>query len=120
MNITLWIAQVVLASGFIWAALMKLFQSAQKLNAMWPWTAHHPVLVKLTGVLDLLAGLGLVLPMLLNIQPQLTVYTAYASIALMVVAGIFHVSRGEGSQTGINIFFALVAAFIAWGRLKYF
>lgn len=115
-NITLWVAQVILAASFIWAASLKLFQSADKLAQMWPWTAENPGLVKLTGVLDLLAGLGLVLPMLIQLKPKLTVYAAYGTIALMIAASIFHITRGEASQIGINIFFFLVSVFIAWGR----
>lgn len=117
-NIILWLAQVILALGFIWAAAMKLTQPTDKLAEMWPWTADNPSLVMLTGILDLLAGIGLVLPALLRIRPKLTIYAAYGTIALMVVAGIFHVSRGEASQIGINLFFAGLAGFIAWGRQK--
>ena len=51
-NIALWIAQILLAAGFIWAAWMKLLQPADKLAAMWPWTAGREGLVKSTGVLD--------------------------------------------------------------------
>lgn len=116
LNILLWIAQFTLAVGFIWASAMKLFQAAETLAEMWPWAAAHPGLVKFTGILDLLAGIGLVLPSLLRIYPQLTIYAAYATIALMVAASIFHISRGEASQIGINIFFAALALFIAWGR----
>lgn len=116
MNVILWIAQVILAVGFIWAAAMKLFQPADKLAAMWPWTADHAGLVKFTGVLDLLAGIGLVLPAALRIQPKLTIYAAYGTIALMIAASAFHIVRGEASQIGMNIFFAVMAVFIAWGR----
>lgn len=118
MNILLWIAQALVASGFIWAACMKLLQPGDKLAEMWPWTAATPLLVKLTGLLDLLAGVGLILPALLRIRPRLTVYAAYGTIALMIAAGIFHIARSEAGQTGINIFFALMAVFIAWGRQK--
>jgi len=118
MNIILWITQVILASCLIWASLMKLFQPADKLALMWPWTADHGTLVKLTGVLDLLAGIGLILPALLRIQPKLTIYAAYGTITLMVAASIFHISRGEASLIGINICFAIFAVFIAWGRQK--
>lgn len=117
-NVTLWIAQVILALSFVWSAMVKWFQSADKLAEMWPWTANNTSLVKLTGVLDLLAGIGLILPALLSIQPRLTIYAAYATIALMMVASIFHIVRGEASQIGVNIFFAVLAAFIAWGRQK--
>lgn len=116
LNITLWVAQALLAASMIWAAGMKLFQPAEKLSEMWPWVADHPALVKLTGIIDLLAAIGLILPALLRIQPQLTVYAAYGTIALMVAASIFHISRGEASLIGINVFFAALAAFIAWGR----
>ena len=116
LNITLWLAQGILAVSLVWSSTTKLFQSADKLAQMWPWTAENAALVKLTGVLDLLAGMGLLLPSLLRIQPQLTVYTAYGIITLMVAASVFHITRGETSQIGINIVFAIIAAFIAWGR----
>ncbi len=118
LNILLWIAQGLLAASFIWAGSMKLFSSPEKLAALWPWTADNTSLVKLTGVLDLLAGIGLILPGLLRTKPQLTVYAAYGTILLMIAASIFHLSRGEGAQIGANIFFLVLAVFIAWGRSK--
>lgn len=116
LNITLWIAQIVLAISLLWAASMKLIRPADQLTAMWPWTAGHPNLVKLTGVLDLLASIGLVLPMLIRIRPRVTIYAAYGLLALMIAASIFHIARGETAQIGVNIIFALSALFIAWGR----
>jgi hypothetical protein len=116
LNVALWTAQVLLAVSLLWAASMKLFQPAEQLAVMWPWTADHAKLVKLTGFFDLLAGIGLVLPMLFRIQPRLTVYAAYGTIALMVAASLFHIARGEMAQIGVNIFFMLFAMFIAWGR----
>jgi len=118
MDVVLWVAQIILAGSLIWAATMKLFQPVDKLAEMWPWTADHASLAKLTGVVDLLAGIGLILPALLRIQPRLTIYAAYGTIALMIAASIFHIARGEASQIGINIFFAMTAAFVAWGRQK--
>lgn len=116
LNIILWVAQALLALSMLWAAGMKLFQPTAKLAEMWPWVADHPVLVKLTGIIDLIGGVGLIFPALFRIQPQLTVYAAYGTIALMVAASVFHISRGEASLIGINVFFAALAAFIAWGR----
>ncbi len=118
LNIALWVAQVVLATSFIWAGMMKLFQPIEKLSEMWLWTSQVPVeLLKLTGIVDLLGGIGLLLPSLLRIKPKLIPMTAIAIIVLMVCASIFHIVRGESSQIGANIVFALIAAFIAWGRL---
>lgn len=118
LNIALWVAQVLLAATMIWAASMKLFEPVEELATMWPWTAEHPSLVKITGVIDLLAALGLILPMLLNTAPRLTQFAAYGTIVLLIAASAFHISRGEPEAIGVNIFFALLAAFIAWGRRK--
>lgn len=118
LNAALWLAQSLLALTFTWAVYMKLFSPADKLAAMWPWTAGHQALVKFTGIVDLAAGFGLILPMLLRIRPVLTVYAAYGAVLLMAAASIFHISRGEASQIGINVFFAALAIFIAWGRRK--
>lgn len=38
-------------------------------------------------------------------------------VGLMVCASIFHITRGEASLIGVNIIFAVIAGFIAWGRL---
>ncbi|WP_183573666.1 DoxX family protein [Mucilaginibacter sp. X5P1] len=114
-NVILWITQMLLAVTFIWAASMKLFKPA---DLPWQWIKENPNLVKATGILDLLAGIGLLLPALLRIRPQLTIYASYGTIVLMICAIIFHISRGEASQIGFNIFIALIAVFIAWGRQK--
>lgn len=115
LNAILWIVQLLLAATFIWAGTMKLFKPEE---LPWPWIQENPALVILTGVIDLLAGFGLVLPTALRIQPKLTVYAAYGIILLMTAASIFHISRGEGSQIGFNIFVLICAVFIVWGRQK--
>ena len=119
LHITLWIVQVLLAAMLLWAAGMKLFQPVSQLAQQWPWTGQvAPVLVRFTGIIDLLAGFGLILPTLLRIRPRLTALTALLVIVLMITATIFHISRGEASVTGVNIVFAVMAAFVAWGRNK--
>ena len=116
LNIASWVCQILLALTFVWAAGMKLFQPIEELAQMWPWTADNPTLTRITGVFDLLAGLGLVLPAAFRIRPVLTLYAAYGTIALMIAAIVFHVSRGEASQIGFNVFVLVAAMFIAWVR----
>lgn len=118
LNIATWIAQLLLTATLVWAAGMKLFQPIDQLAQMWPWTGDNPTLTKITGIFDLLGGLGLILPAALRIRPAFTVYAAYGVVALMVAAIAFHISRGEGSQTGFNVFVVVVAAFIAWVRSR--
>lgn len=117
LNITLWIVQGLLASSLVWGASIKLFQPIEKLALMWPWTEQiSKNLVKLTGIIDLLAGIGIIAPTLFKIKPQLTVITAWAIVLLMICAAVFHIARGEASQIGANIVFAMMAVFVAWGR----
>ena len=114
MNIILWIAQGLLAATFVWAGFMKIFKPE---DLPFPWIKDNANLAFLTGVIDLLAGIGIVLPTLLRIKPKLTIFVAYGITILMSVASIFHISRGETKDIGFNIFMALIAVFIAWGRL---
>jgi hypothetical protein len=114
LNTILWTIQVLLSVTLIWAASRKLTQTADD----WQWTKDNVGLSIFTGLIDILAAVGLVLPGLLRIKPKLTAYAALGLIALMIAASIFHITRGESSQIGVNIFIALLAAFVAWGRLK--
>jgi uncharacterized membrane protein len=119
LHLALWVAQVVLAASFIWAAGMKLFQPVSKLAAMWPWVLHvADNLVKFTGIVDLLGAIGLIIPSLLRIKPKLTAIASIGIIVLMIAASVFHIARGEALVIGVNIAFAVIAAFIAWGRFS--
>jgi len=118
LHITLWLAQLTLAASLIWATTMKWTQPLAALSTMWPWTGQVPDgFVRFTGLVDLLGAAGLVLPALLRIRPALTPIAALGVVALMVCASIFHIVRGEASVIGVNLVFALLAVFIAWGRL---
>ncbi len=92
---------------------MKLFQPKE---LPFPWVRENSGLILITGIIDLLAGIGIIFPTLLRIQPKLTIYTSYGIIMLMVAACLFHISRGEAKDIGFNVFMALLAVFIAWGR----
>ena len=117
-HIILWVAQVTLAVLFIAGAIMK-FQPIETISAMMPWTGQVPIwVVRLLGLIDLLAAVGLILPSMLRIKPQLTTWAALSIITLMFSAIVFHVSRGEASAIGVNIISAIIALFIVWGRLK--
>ncbi len=115
LNLLLWIAQGLLAVTFVWAGTMKLVKPT---DLPYPWVKDNANLVLLTGIVDLLAGIGIVLPTLLRIKTQLTVFSAYGIVALMVAAIIFHVSRGEVKDIGFNIVMLLIAMVVSWGRHK--
>lgn len=118
LNVLLWIAQGLIALTLIWAAYAKLLQPIEETAKMLPWALDNPKLLTFTGIMDLLGGIGIILPAALKIQPKLSVYAAYGTIVLMIAASIFHVSRGESSLIGMNIFFFMLAVFVVWGRTK--
>lgn len=119
LNIALWLAQVLIALGFCWGGWMKLTTPIPELALMWPWTGDLPAAaVMLLGVIDIAGGLGVLLPALTRIMPQLTVLAALGGVLLQISAALFHASRGEMSEIVVNMIFLSLCAFIAWGRWK--
>lgn len=118
-HIILWVAQVILAAMFLMTGFMKTVQPIEQLSTMLPWVSGVPSgLVRFIGISELLGGLGLILPALLRTKPQLTAWAAIGLATVMILAAIFHFSRGEVSVIGMNMVLLLIAAFIAWGRMK--
>ena len=116
LHIALWIAQSLVALVFIGTGVFKLITPVSTLAGMWPWAGEYPNLLRLTGVIDLCGGIGIVLPALTRIKPGLTVLAALACAVLLVCASAFHLSRGEGANTPFNIVMLALALFVFWGR----
>ena len=116
LHIALWIVQALLALTFIGGGLFKLVTPITTLTGIWSWTGEYPNLLRLTAILDVCGGLGLVLPALTRIRPGLTVLAALGCAALMVSAIVFHLVRGEGADTPINVVLLALLLFVWWGR----
>jgi multisubunit Na+/H+ antiporter MnhG subunit len=61
-----------------------------------------------TAIVDLLGAVGIVLPKLFQIKPQLSRWTAYGILGLMLSAIIFHVVCDEVKVIGFNIFMMIL------------
>lgn len=117
MNIVLWILQVLLAAAFGMAGFTKLSQSIDSLSTMMPWvTAVPALLVPFIGAAEVAGALGLILPGLTKIQPRLTAYAAAGLALVMVLAALFHVSRGELGMIAPPVVLFALSAFVAYGR----
>jgi hypothetical protein len=82
-----------------------------------PWMGQvSPSFLYTTAVVDLLGGLGVLLPSLTRIKPGLTVLAALGCAALQVSAMVFHFSRGEALDTPFNFLLVALSLFVAWGR----
>jgi len=118
LNVITWIVQGILAIILLWAGYTKLFTPKETLAEMWSWTADNQALVVIAGIFDILGGLGILLPSLLKMKLQLTFYAAIGIALLMITAAIFHISRGELSDIGINLFVLLLAGFVIYMMVK--
>ena len=118
-NISLWIAQVLIFGQFVFSGSLKLLLSIEKLTALIHWPADYPAwFTRMTGVFDLAGGIGVLLPALTRIRPRLTVAAACGCIALQACAIAFHMSRGEAARTPLNFVLVSLCIFIVWGRTK--
>ena len=119
MNLALWIVAGLLAAAFAAGGLSKLIIPKEKIAQLpgGKWVEGvSPGFVKATGILDLLAAAGLILPAALGIVPVLVPVAAVGVVLLMIGAGIVRVRYGSpGAIPGDAAYLAL-AAFVAWGR----
>lgn len=117
MNTALWIIQGVLAALFGAAGTFKATQPKEKLLKNLPWVEDFSAQqVKLIGLLELLAAIGLIVPQLTGIVTILTPLAAVGLMLTMIGASITHIRRKEFSSIGINAAFLALSAFVAYGR----
>jgi hypothetical protein len=99
--------------------MQRSLASTEELAANMVWPGDVPAaLVRFIGVSELLGAIGLVLPSLTRIQPRLTPLAAAGLVLVMILAALFHASRGEWGALPIHAVFAALAGFVAWGRWK--
>lgn len=117
MNIVLWIIQILLAAAFGMAGFTKLSQPIEALSGMMPWVTAMPALVvRFIGVAEVAGALGLILPRATKIQPQLTAYAGVGLALVMLLAALFHASRGEFGTIAPSVVLFVLSVFVAYGR----
>lgn len=118
MKALLWTLQITVAVILLISGYTKVFLPHEQVAEAAEWTgAYTEIFVRYIGVLDILGGLGLILPGLLNIYPRITGYTALGIAILMVAAMVLHIDRYEFGAIWINIFILIAGVIIAYGRL---
>ena len=123
MNIVLWIIQILLALFFVALGFLHVSKPLAEIREMgdgrMAWVEDVGERnFKLIGILEILGGIGLILPQLTGILPWLTPVAALGLFLLMIAAAIFHVRRGDGMESlMMNIVPGLMALFVAVGRL---
>jgi len=116
MHVVLWVLQALLAAAFFAHGWMLLFPPPSVVEQM---NASLPRWFQLfLGVAEVAAAVGLTLPGLTHILPQLVPAAAAGVIVIMVSATIFHLVRGEISSAGITLLLLAMATFVAYMRWR--
>ena len=119
LNVTLWVAQSLLAAAFLMAGFMKLLTPYDDLAQKLEFVRDVPRwLPRFIGLCEVAGAVGLILPALTRIKPLLTAAAAASLASLMALACAFHLMRGEIDHLAPPIILGLLAAFVAWGRFS--
>lgn len=118
LHITLWVAQFILGITFSLAGIMKLITPISELKTYLSWVNEMPEWLIVIGISEMLGGIGLLIPSLLNIYPRISAFAAIGLLTIMALAAGYHLIHAEYSALPINILFGSLSYFIAWGRLQ--
>ncbi|MQB46004.1 DoxX family protein [Rhizobium sp. ICMP 5592] len=119
--ILFWIAQLILASLFGLAGVMKTFMAPEALAASGiNYATELPYwLLRFIGICELSGAIGIVLPTLTRILPRLAPLAALGFVMIQVLAIGFHAVRGELAMAlPLNIVLLSLSLFVLWGRSK--
>lgn len=117
MNIILWILQILLGLLFIFAGVMKFVMSVEQMNAEAP-VVMPGLFLHFIGLCELLGGLGLILPSLLRIKPQLTPLAAFGLAIIMAGATITGLMGPMKVGAALPFIICLLCLFVAYGRWR--
>jgi putative oxidoreductase len=119
MNRLLWVLQVVFGVYFVAIGVMH-FVVPDGLPPLMGWMYElSEGLHTASGIAEILGGLGLILPGVTRIRPELTIWAAAGLALVMIGAAVWHAGRdGEAVNIALNLFNAAVLGFIAYGRAR--
>lgn len=120
MNILLWIIQILLALLFLFAGGMKLIVPADVLMQQAPpdSTQFPAMLLKFIGLVEVLGGLGLILPGVFKKRTELTPLAA-AGLVIVMIGAVVISAKDHGIGAAVTpLITGLLCAFVAYGRWK--
>ena len=109
-RIALWTIQVLLAALFLFTGGMKLVMPIATLTRDVPLTG---LFIRFIGVLEVVGGLGLVLPGLLHLRPVLTPLAALGLVIIMSGALGVSMTTGHADTAAIPIVVGVLLAIVA-------
>jgi uncharacterized membrane protein YphA (DoxX/SURF4 family) len=119
MNVILWILQILLGLLFLFAGGSKLVMSGETLTQQMVSTNSIvlPVLfIRFIGVVELLGGLGLILPGLTKIRRSLTPLAALGLTIVMIGAVVLTIMGPGVGMAIVPLVVLILCAVVAYGR----
>jgi uncharacterized membrane protein YphA (DoxX/SURF4 family) len=114
-NTVLWVIQGLLAAVFLLAGGMKLILPISAMQG--PISLPGPLL-RFIGVAEVCGALGLVLPSLLRIRPELTPIAAAGLVIIMLGATVITIMGGSIAGALLPLVVGVLAATVVYGRTR--
>ena len=115
-NRGLWVAQALLALLFLFAGVTKL---VLPIEAMAGPVAFPGWFLRFIGVAETLGAIGLILPWLFKICPELTPLAAAGLVIIMIGATVVTLIGGIGPGALMPFAAGALAAWVAYGRSRF-
>jgi uncharacterized membrane protein YphA (DoxX/SURF4 family) len=112
-HVGLWILQVLLALLFIFAGVAKLTMPVQVLADQ---SGLSGLFMRFIAVAEVIGALGLILPGLLHLRPNLTPLAAVGLVIIMIGAVILTAARQGAAQAAFPLVVGCLLAFVIRGR----
>ena len=118
MNVLLWVLQGLVSLVFLFSGGTKLVMSTEAMQKMSPPNSIMlpGAFVKFIGVMEILGGLGLILPGLTKIRKNLTPVAAFCLLIIMIGAVVISVMGPGVGAAIIPLVVGILCAVIAYGR----
>jgi uncharacterized membrane protein len=113
-----WILQIVLGIYFVAIGLLH-FVVPSGLPGPLEWMYDLPTWLHVaSGTAEIAGGLGLILPSLMRIKPELTPLAAAGLTTVMLLATAWHLSQGDPLAIVSNLVLAVLLTVIAMVRWR--
>ena len=116
MTYALWITQTLLGLLFLFSGAMKFVMSVAEMTKAMPWMPGW--FLHFIGVMEILGGLGLILPSVLRVRPGLTPLAAACLVIIMIGATVITLGTMGIGPAMLPLIVGILCVFVAYGRWR--
>ncbi len=117
MTVVLWILQILLALVFLALGAFKLIRSKEQLLEKVPALApYRPVTIKAVALAEVLGAIGIVVPMLTGVAPELVPWAALGLGCVALGAAVAHAEQRDYKPLPVHAVLLVMAVAVMVGR----